>query len=140
MAQVTTTKLVEGNSHLIIRIDLLSDGTGELQNYVVLSPSDLDPPRPNNNPAFRIMQLWYGQSLFDTFLGFGTLQPVNVWTIAKDCDSHVDFRSFGGLVDLNTTPPSDDNGRFWISTKGFAAPGSQGTMVVELKKINTTNP
>lgn len=133
MAQVTVTKIVEGNSHLIVRLDLMSDGTGELIQEIVLSPSDLSPPMPNTRPAFRIMQMWYGMVWFDVALGFGTLQPSPVWTIARDSDSHTDFRSFGGLADYATTPPSDENGKLWISTNGFVV-GSQGTLVLELRK------
>ena len=136
MAQVTVTKIVEAESHLIVRVDMLSDGSGELVNSVFLSPSDLNPPRKNNWPAFRIMQLWYGCVWFDVVLGFGTLQPQAVWTIARDCDSHNDFRSFGGLCDYQTMPPSDENGKFWISTNGFAPAGSQGNLVIELRKTN----
>ena len=136
MSQVTVTKLVEGESMLLVRVDLLSDGSGELVNQVIISPSDLIPARPNNRPTFRIYQLWYGLVWFDAVLGFGTLQPMAVWTIARDCDSHNDFRSFGGILDYATVPPSDENGKLWISTNGFAPAGSQGTIVIELRKTN----
>ena len=136
MSQVTITKIVEGAAHLIVRMDLLSDGSGELLNQVVLSPSDLFPPRPNNHPAFRIMQLWYGCVWFDVVLGYATLNPQPVWTIARDSDSHVDFRCFGGLRDYATVPPGDSNGKLWVSTNGFNTAGSEGTVVLELRKIN----
>ena len=135
MAQVTVTRLVEGPSKIWIRLNLKSDGSGELQNYVVLSPSDLDPPRTNTKPAFRIEQLWYGLVWFDVTLGFGTLQPMPIWTIARDCDSHTDFRSFGGNTDDSTVPPGDENGKLWISTNGFIL-GSQGSIILELRKNN----
>ncbi len=136
MAQVTVKKIVEGETAIIVRIDLLSDGTGELVNQVVLSPSDLIPVRPNNTPAFRIMQAWYGFVWFDVTVGFGTLQPSTVWTIPRDTTNHIDFRSFGGLVDYINTPPVDNNGKLWISTNGFAAAGSSGSIVLELKKVH----
>jgi len=133
MAQVTVTKIVEGNAHLIVRVDLLSDGSGELDQAVVLSPSDLLPPMKNDKPGFRIMQMWYGMVWFDVSLGFGTLQPSPVWTIPRDTGSHIDFRNFGGLADYATVPPSDENGKLWISTSGFIL-GSKGTLVLELRK------
>ena len=138
MAQVTVRKVVEGQSHLVLRVDLASDGTGELKNYVILSPMELNPPIPNDVPAFRIMQAWYGLVHFDVTLKAGTIIPSVLWTIAKDCDSHTDFRSFGGLIDANVynKPPSDDNGKLTISTSGFNLTGSAGTIVLELRKTN----
>lgn len=136
--QVTTFKVVEGESSIVIRVNLLSDGSGELVNAPILYPSDLVPPRQNNRPTFRIEQMWYGAVIFDFSIGAGTLQPVNIWTVAKACDSHVDFRSFGGLLDQNVyvTPPNDDNGVLTISTVGFAPAGSIGTIVLALRKTN----
>ena len=137
MAQVAITKIAEGNAHIIIRVDLKSDGvTGELVNEVILSPSDLVPSRPNNRTAFRIMQAWYGLVWFDILLGYGTVSPQTIWTISKDCDSHIDFRSFGGLMDYATYPPGDVSGKLWISTNGFGTPGSTGTLILELRKTN----
>jgi len=138
MAQVTVRKVVEGQSHLVLRVDMLSDGTGELADYIILSPMELNPPIPNDVPAFRIMQAWYGLVHFDVTLKAGTIIPSVLWTIAKDCDSHTDFRSFGGLIDANVynKPPSDDNGKLTISTSGFNVAGSAGTIVLELRKTN----
>ena len=138
MAQVTTVKVVEGNAHLVIRFNFLSDGTGELVNYPLLAPSELFPPRPNNKPAFRIMQAWYGMVWFDMTLQAGTLMPVTLWTLARDCDSHTDFRCFGGILDQNVyaVPSSDDNGILTVTTNGFQPLGSAGTLVLELRKTN----
>lgn len=138
MSQVVVTKITEGASHLVIRINMLSDGTGELTNYVVLSPSDLNPAFPNDLPAFRIMQAWYGMVWFDVVFKAGTIAPRVLWTLARDCDSHIDFRSFGGLIDLAAynVPPSDDSGKLTMTTNGFAAAGSTGTVVLELRKTN----
>ena len=140
MAQVTVIKVVEAH-FLVIRVNLVNnDGGGELLNYPILSPSDLNPPRANNRPTFRILQMWYGAVWFDFTIGAGTLTPVPLWTVARDCDSHIDFRSFGGLVDQNVyaVPPDDDNGVLTISTNGFNTLGSQGTIVLSLSK--TSNP
>lgn len=139
MAQVTTIKVVEGNSAVVFRVNLLSDGSGELLNYPIIRPSDLVPARQNNRPTFRIMQAWYGMVWFDVTINAGTLQPVPLWTFARDCDSHVDFRSFGGLLDQNVyvVPPNDDSGVLTITTNGFSTLGSQGSIVLSLVKTNT---
>ena len=138
MGQVTVMKVVEGPAHLVIRVDMLADGTGELKNYVILSPSDLNPSMPNDIPAFRIMQMWYGMVWYDITLKAGTTVPRVLWTIARDCDSHVDFRAFGGIIDANAynAPPSDDNGKLTISTNGFSQPNSAGSLIIELRKTN----
>lgn len=134
MAQVTVTKIVEGQSHLVVRLEFLGDGSGDLNTEVVVSPSDLVPPRANNQPCFRIMQEWHGLG-FDMTFGYGTLQPEAVWTIAKNSGSHTDFRSFGGLRDKDTVPPGDENGKLWITTSGLVS-GLRGSVVLELRKLN----
>lgn len=141
MAQVTIIKVVEGPSNITIRVNLLSDGSGELVNYPILAASDLNPPFPNKSPSFRLAQAWYGMVWFDATLSTGTLSPVTLWTFARDCDSHVDFRSFGGLVDQNVylNPPVVDDGILLLSTNNFATTGSQGTLVLSLVKTNTVS-
>jgi hypothetical protein len=136
MAQVTILKVVEGNAHVVIRVNLASLGVGELENTVILSPSDLVPVRPNTATAFRIMQIWSGLSQFDVTLGFDTTAPVDVWTLVRGADAHVDFRSFGGLMDYATAPPAAVDGKLWISTLGFNVAGLRGSLVLELRKTS----
>lgn len=138
MGQVTVQKVVEGQSHLVLRVDLAGDGTGELENYVILSPMDLNPPKRDVIPAFRIMQIWYGMVWFDVTFKAGSVVPRTLWALARDCDSHVDFRSFGGLIDpvAYTSPTADDDGKLLMSTNGFNVAGSAGTIVLELRKTN----
>lgn len=136
MPQVTVDKIVEGAASLILRVNLLNDdSSGELSNHVIVSPSDCSPALPNTKPAFRIMQVWYGLVWFDVSLSFGTLQPVPIWTLARDTNNHIDFRSFGGLVDTRKIPPADENGKLTITTNGFSTLGAQGSFVIELRKL-----
>lgn len=138
MAQVTILKVVEGESHLVLRVHLESDGTGELTNYPILRPSELMPPRRDNKPTFRIMQIWCGFVWFDVTLAAGTTAPVPLWTVSRETGPHVDFRSFGGLVDQNVyaSPPGETDGVLVLSTNGFAPVGSAGSLVLELRKTN----
>lgn len=139
MGQVTVRKVVEGPSQITIRVDMLSDGTGELENYVILSPEDLVPrPVPLNIPAFRLTQAWYGTVWFDVTVKVGTVIPSPIWTFARDTGPHVDFRSFGGLIDpaVYSNPLPDDDGKLTISTNDFNVAGSIGTLVLELRKTN----
>ena len=138
MAQVTVLKAAEGPSRIIVRVYLQSDGTGELVNYPLLTAGDLNPARQGIKPLFNIRQAWYSMVWFDFSLFAGTLQPAPLWTFARDCDSHIDFRSFGGLLDSNvyTQPPSVDDGVLLISTNNFAPVNSMGSLVLEIQKTN----
>lgn len=139
MAQVTVIKVVEGSSNVTIRVNMVSDGTGELVNFPIFGPADCNPPRANNKPTFYLMQGWNGTVWFDVTISAGLLQPAVLWTFARDCDSHVDFRSFGGIPDQNVylAPPVDDNGILSITTNNFAPLGSTGTLILQLQKMGS---
>ena len=140
MTQVTVRKVVEGESHLVLRINMLSNGVeGELNDYAVLTPDMLKPARKANKPAFRIMQIWYGLVWYDVTFRCNGVEPSTLWTLARDCDSHTDFRSFGGLIDggvYDHPPVGDFYGTLMMSTNGFGPAGSQGSIVLELRKTN----
>lgn len=138
MPQVTVIKAVEGASNVIIRVNMVSDGSGELINFPFFAASDLTPPRQNRSPSFNLVQAWYSMVWYDVTLFAGTLSPVQMWTFARDCDSHIDFRSFRGILDQNVyvNPPVVDDGVLNISTNNFAPVGSTGTLVLELQKTN----
>ena len=131
---ITTRKLVEGKTTLLLHVTLESDGLqGELNNEIIISPSDLIPALPAL-PALRIMQLWYQMSWFDVVLKYGGAVPRQVLTLTRDTGNHIDFRFFGGLSDVPTVPPSDMNGKLLVSTNGYSPLGSVGTIILELKK------
>ena len=132
MAQVTTRRLGEGDSKLILHAFLESDGTGELADHVLISPADLVPPLALS-PTLRILQVWYSFVWFDVVLKFGGIVPRHAWTLARDAKGHFDFRHFGGIADNKTVPPSDDNGKILLSTNGFEL-GSQGSLIIEFRK------
>jgi hypothetical protein len=138
MPQVTLVKVVEGPRELTVRFNFLSDGSGELVNYPILSPQDLNPPRPLGKPTFRLLEVWYGLVWFDVTFSCGTLSPVTLLTLARDCDSHIDFQRFGGIPDQNVyaNPPALDDGKLLVSTNGFSTAGSQGTIILTLGKLN----
>lgn len=139
MAQVTVIKAVEGPSTIVIRVNLVSDGSGELVNVPILAPLDCVPtPQANVTPAFNIRQAWWGFVWFDVTIFSGTLAPSQIWTFARDTENHIDFRSFRGMLDQNAyiTPPVVDNGILNITTNNFGTLGSQGTLVLELQKLN----
>lgn len=136
MPQVTVTKIVEGESTLVVRVEFAGDGQPDFVRYPLLLPSQLVPPRKDNATAFRILQLWYGLQAFDLSLGFSTINSTTIWTLAQGTDSHVDFRSFGGLMDYATTPPNDVDGALWVSTVGLTGIGQMGSLAISLAKTN----
>lgn len=141
MGQVTVRKIVEGRTGLVLRVDLEGDGTGELVNEVIFSPEDLNVvPVPKRIPAFRLQQIWYSMVWFDVSLKVGTLTPDPIWPLARGTDSHVDFRSFGGLIDptVYDVQPPDTDGKLTLSTSDFIL-GSIGTIVLELKLTNAAS-
>ena len=135
MAQVTTRKLVEGPTGLVLRVDFAGDGTEELENEVILSPEDLEVvPNPKNIPAFRLMQAWYSMIWFDTVLKVGTVTPQVIWPLARDNGNYIDFRSFGGLVDSDIFVPGlpVTDGKLTVSTNDLIL-GSIGTLILDLQ-------
>ena len=135
MGQVTVRKVVEGPTGLVLRVDFAGNGTGELLNEVIFSPAQLAKvPVPKTIPTFRLMQAWYGMVWFDVSLKVGSLVPKPIWTFTSDSGDHVDFRSFGGLIDpdVYSTQPPDTDGKLLISTNGLLL-GSSGSLVFELK-------
>lgn len=138
MGQVTVRKIVEGRTNLVLRVDLTGDGAGELENYVILAPEDLKVvPVPKRIPSFRLVQVWYSMIWFDIALKVGTLTPLPIWSLSRDAGNHIDFRSFGGLVDPDVyeVQPPDTDGSLTISTNEFIL-GSSGALVLSIELTN----
>lgn len=142
MAQVTITKIVEGPSDIILKVDIYNnDGGGELSLYPVLSPGDVNPVPVKivPGPAFRLMQAWFGLVWFDLTVYTGTLNPYPLWTMTRDGNDHVDFRSFGGILQLPQAAIIGETGVISLSTNGFNVLGSQGNMIFQFKKQNVVS-
>lgn len=132
---VTTRKVVEGPTNLILHVFLESNGVdGELVNYPILSPSECVPVLANQ-PSMRVVRIWYSMVWFDITFSWGGLVPRPFWTIARDTVTCVDFEKFGGMIDYATVPPSDDNGKLLITTNNFEPAGSQGSLALEIRKL-----
>ena len=134
MAQFVTTKLVEGPANLVLHTVFLSDGVeGELENAILLSPADLDPPL-SASPHLIVMEVWYSMVWFDIVLSWGDVVPRPFLVLARDTNVTNCFHRFGGVPDKGTTPPAGQNGNLLISTNGFAPAGSQGSLTIEFRK------
>ncbi len=136
MPTVTVTKIGESDSRLVFRAFIQGDGQPDLAEYVLMAPSDLVPQRKNNATAFRIRRIWYSLASFNAKLGFSLVNSTPVWMLTQSTSSEVDFSFFGGLNDYATVPPSDVDGKLWISTYGLASAAQAGSLVLELIKTN----
>ena len=131
-SQITVTKMVEGSRSAIFHVYLESTGmAGELKNEVILDPLvDFSPPADKTG-QFSITQIWSSLVWFDVMLSFDALVPTQSWILARDKDTHVDFRYFGGIKDRSD---AEHSGKIFITTNGFEDRGSKGTIIIEVKK------
>lgn len=132
---ITKTDVVNGSKMLAVHYYFESDGVeGELQNYVLLDPR-------NNNPAvnfaqypytpkdkLRLQQVWWSFSWFDGIVSYGDIVNGPRWVLARDTSNYMDFRFFGGLIDVSG---QDGTGQVLFTTNGFAPQGSVGTLVLQ---------
>lgn len=142
MAQFSWSKIEEGPSHLVLQINLLSDGSGELANAPIFSPADCSPALSATRPRFIIREIWYGLVWFDVTIKFAANTPATIWTLARDCDSHTDFCKFGGIPNYQQIPPDPSaTGVILFSTNGFTTAGEAGSIILDMRKIvNARDP
>ena len=138
------TQIQDGPSDVIYSLYAKSDGaSGELTNFALIDPDNLlqgqnrqtyVPLGLPSGRCFNIQQIWYNFIGFDATLSFDSANPLQTWLMAPSTDSYIDFRPMGGLPDR--TPDSDiPNGTIFLSTDGFAASGSVGSMIIKVRKL-----
>lgn len=127
--KIVETWLSDGPSKAVVSYYFESDGVeSELSNFVLVEPKvDFTPAIDKMS----IQQIWYSFSWFDALLTFDDLVPYPSWMLTRDTSNYMDFRYFGGIADRSGI---DHTGKLLISTNGFAAAGSVGTLIVEIKK------
>ncbi len=149
---VNKVRLSDGPKKAMFQFYFESDGNeGELKNFVLLDPSSVGPDNiPGYDfvepwdksgyvnsltvvppPRMTILQLWSSASWFDITLSYDGTIPLPSLVVARDCDFYLDFRYFGGVKDRQQDQPT---GKLMISTKDFAPLGSNGFLVLEVKK------
>lgn len=130
---VTKNVLNKGSVNLVLHIFLEQDGAlgGELVDHVIVDPAELGLPK---YPALQLTEAWHSLSGFDVTLKSGGLVPRPIWTFSRESSDHIDFSRFGGLADRGDPPPSDDDGKVLISTKGFDQIGAQGALVLLFRR------
>ena len=141
---LTKTIISEGTQKAIIHFYMEGDGSGEWINEPLWDPATefntLASPQYSGDDGsskqllpdkLTIIKSWVSASWFDITLSFDGNIIVPVIVFARDADFTLDFGYFGGLKDRTNDNPT---GRLLISTKDFANPGSNGFMVLEVKR------
>ncbi len=143
--------LSDGPKKAMYQFYFESDGAeGELTNYQLLDPNSVGPVEfgydfvePWDKSGYpqgvqivppsrmTILQMWSSASWFDMTLSYDGTLPLPSFVIARDSDFYMDFRYFGGIKDRVVDQPT---GKLLISTKDFAPLGSNGFLVIEIKK------
>jgi hypothetical protein len=131
---IQSTVISDGQRIAVVHIVITQDGSpsGEMVNTKIFDFADLPTPAAwMQNGQVTINQLWWGQSYFDSVLLREDTVPVPIWVMPVGSDSHVDFRSFGGIK----VPVSmEGTGNLLLSTYGYAPLSSTGSYVIEFKK------
>ncbi len=123
--------IVDGPRSAVFQVTIENDGVSGELNLEKIVDATLD-IYPKGKPTdTTIMQIWWGQSYYDSFLYTNDLVPQLLWVLPVGNDAHIDFRSFGGLKVQKTI---DGNGDLLLTTAGFAPAGSKGTYIFEIKK------
>lgn len=132
---VTPTFLLDSPVRALIHVYVESDGlSGDLSNFVLVDPKTdfVDSPII---VQMSLTQVWYSFGWFDGLITFDDLTPYPSWQLSRDSVGYYDFRYFGGIKDRSTI---DGTGKILLSTNGFTAAGSKGTMVIEVRKNKQT--
>ena len=129
---VTTRKLVEGGGVLVFHVSLENTEGGELTDYVILKPSDLQPPLAG--PSLRVLRIQSALPSFSAILKFDGKPKRHIWALPVGGVSAYDFADLGGIADDQTAPPADRNGQLLISTTGYSPKGSYGTFILKIRR------
>ena len=129
--KIEKTLLLNGPKTAIMHFYLESDGiSDEFDKEIVLEPTELNGDE-SKIFQYTVTQIWQSLSGFDATLGFDSGSPKYAWIMREASDSHVDFRSFGGIKDRTT---GDFTGKLTLSTINLNHPDSKGTFVIEFRK------
>jgi len=129
--KITITQLIPGNHLSQFHIFLESDGaTADLSDYVIVDPvADLG-LTAKARPA--IEMITYNFKGFDAKVEFdsGLVDDSMIWVLPQSADNHVCFKAWGGLKDQSGP---DGTGKLLLSTNGFSAAGSMGSILIQVR-------
>jgi len=129
--KITVTNILPGEHRSQFHVFLLSDGvSGELSDYVLIDPvADLG-INSIGRPA--IEMITYNFAGFDARVEFdsGLVDDNMIWVLPQVGDNHIDFNPWGGLKDKSGI---DGTGNLQITTTGFGAADSQGSILLMVR-------
>ncbi len=132
----------EGTKKGVLQIYLESDGSVDFNNDVLFNfNTDWAVPqiRPTDSVfgyalpnRCTVQAAWVSTSWFDITLGWGGAPVRNNIVLARDTVARQDFQEFGGVG----TPADivDYDGTLRISTKDFQPTGSNGMLILNIRK------
>ena len=128
MANYVNSLLIEeGPSAFVIQVNLLADTTGELSSTVIVAGQTMS-----------IREVWWQLSNFTIkFAWKNSSTTVPCWALASGSASHIDFASFGGILD---TSGSTSEQKLVISTNNFLTSASYGTFIIRMRKHDVVVP
>lgn len=131
MAQIAIAKLADGPRNAIYHVTIVGDGSGDLDDEIIIDPAADFDPTGEAIPALNIQRLHYDLSGFSAWLEFDYLATdTPVWSMSSDGGGMAFFDYFGGLTDRSGM---DGTGKLKMSTNGLDA-GDRGTIIIEAKK------
>lgn len=132
MAQLTVTKILDGQKNAVFHVSVLGDGSGDVTDEVVIDPANDFDPALNAKPAMTIEKLWYDLSGFNARLEFDYLvSDTPVWSMSGDQAVQLDFGCFGGIKDRSNV--LDGSGKLMLTTSGLGS-SDFGTLIVHVRK------
>ena len=123
---ITTQTLVDGERNVVIKINVVGDGSGEESETVLFDVSAL-----SGAPAtVKVIGIRANLTGFSIGLLWVATTDVEFWSIPAGEDTRQDFRKFGGLINNAGTGVTGD---ISFDTVGLGS-GDEGTFILEMQK------
>ena len=121
---VNIEKVIDGSSVVVIKVDIVGDGSGE-ESIVIYDTSTF----LNTTARKKITQMQYCLNGFSAALIWDGTVPKQIVTLVENFYEHPNFEWFGGINNSKVTVP---NGDISIVTSGLGA-GDRGDLVLEIR-------
>jgi hypothetical protein len=131
MSSALVTRILDGPRNVVFHVFIQGDGGGDLTDYVIIDPAELDPAM-QSRPGLTLNRLQYDLIGFDGLLEFDELlSDRSVWTMTGDQTADIDFSPYGGIKDRSAA--LDGSGKLMLTTQGLST-GDSGTLIVWVRK------
>jgi hypothetical protein len=126
---ITSQTLEDGQRNSIVKVTILSDGSGEITKGIIYDASAFANDHQNN----KLMRITYHLNGFEGTLYWDASTDVQMMNLSLDHPDDVNYCYTGGLIN---NAGSGKTGDILLSTSGLAAApaGSTGEIVLYVKK------